>query len=144
MLVKQISIFLENKHGRLAKVTRILGDNNINIRALSIADTTDFGILRLIVNQPEKAKEILDENGFAASINEVIAIEAEDQPGGLAKALDILDSKGVSIEYMYAFVGNTASKCAMVIIRVENPEKAIQVLNDEDILISSACDIYRA
>lgn len=144
MLIKQISIFLENKHGRLAKVTRVLGENNIDISALSIADTTDFGILRLIVNHPDKAKEVLDQNGFAVSINEVIALEVEDKPGGLAKTLTVLENKGISIEYMYAFVGNCKSKNAMVIIRVENPEHALEVLKNEDVHIKPSYDVYRA
>lgn len=143
MLVKQISIFLENKHGRLAEVTQVLGSNHIDITALSIADTTDFGILRLIVNQPDKARQVLDQSGFAVSINEVIAIEVEDKPGGLSKALAVLDNKGIGIEYMYAFVGNSPSQNAMVILRVENPERAIQVLRDEDILIAPSSNVYR-
>jgi len=143
MLVRQISVFLENKHGRLAEVTQILGDNHIDITALSIADTTDFGILRLIVNQPDKARQVLDQKGFAVSINEVIAIEVEDKPGGLSKALAVLDKKGIGIEYMYAFVGNSPSKNAMVILRVENPESVIRVLQDEDIRIAPSADVYR-
>lgn len=142
MLVRQISVFLENKSGRLAEVTRILGDNQIDITALSIADTTDFGILRLIVDQPDKARQVLDQKGFAVSINEVIAIEVEHKPGGLSKALAVLDEKGIGIEYMYAFVGDSPSKNAMVILRVENPENAVQVLQDKGIRIvpsNSAC-----
>lgn len=135
MLIKQISIFIENKHGRLADVTRILGENKIDINALSLADTTDYGILRLIVNYPDEALEILEEKGFAVSVNDVIAIEVEDKPGGLAKALTILEKKGISIDYMYAFVGNSASRNAMVILRVENPESALSILKDEDICI---------
>lgn len=143
MLIKQISIFLENKHGRLAEVTQILGDNQIDISALSIADTTDFGILRLIVNQPQKAREVLEQNGFAVNINEVIAIEVEHKPGGLSKALAMLDANGIGIEYMYAFVGNTESKDAMVILRVDNPEKAVQVLKDANIRVTPSNSIYQ-
>ncbi len=142
MLTKQISIFLENKTGRLAKVTQVLGEYDIDIRALSIADTTDFGVLRLIVNQPEKAKEILRQSGFTVSINNVIAIEVEDKPGGLSKALTLLEKKGISIEYMYAFVGNCEPQKAMVILRVENPERALEILKEEDIRIKSADDVY--
>lgn len=143
MLIKQISIFLENKHGRLAKVTRILGNNNIDISALSIADTTDFGILRLIVNYPEKAKKILTDNGFTVSINNVIAVEVEDKPGGLSSTLEILDKRGISIEYMYAFVGNCESNNAMVILRVEEPENALEILKNEDIQIKTPNEVYR-
>ena len=137
MLIKQISIFLENKLGRLAKVTRILGENNIDICALSVADTTDFGILRLIVDRPDEAKQVLADNGFTVSINDVIAIEVEDKPGGLAKTLSVLDDKGISIEYMYAFVGNSNSNNALVIFRVEQPERALEILKNEDVHVKS-------
>jgi len=143
MLIDQISVFLENKQGRLAEVTRVLGENNIDISALSIADTTDFGVLRLIVNYPDKAIEILQQHGFAASKNSVIAIEVEDKPGGLAKALSVLDKKGISIEYMYAFVGTCRNENAMVIIRVENPENALETLKNEEFVIKSPADVYR-
>lgn len=142
MSIKQISIFLENKQGRLAEVTRTLGENNIDIRALSLADTTDFGVLRLIVSNPERARQVLNENGFAVSINDVIAIEVEDKPGGLAKVLAILDRKGISIEYMYAFV-NSKPNTAMVIFRVEEPAKALEILKSEDINIKSPDDVYK-
>lgn len=140
MLVKQISIFLENKSGRLAEVTRILADNNIDICALSIADTTDFGILRLIVNKPEEAEKALEQE-FTVSCTNVIAISVEDKPGGLRKALDILEENSISIEYMYAFVGKAGNE-AFVIIRVENPEMAIATLKNCDIEILPSEKIY--
>lgn len=142
MLIKQISIFLENKLGRLAKVTRIIGENNIDICALSVADTTDFGILRLIVDRPDEAKQVLADNGFTVSINDVIAIEVEDKPGGLAKTLSVLDDKGISIEYMYAFVGNSNSNNALVIFRVEQPERALEILKNEDVHVKSPEELY--
>lgn len=141
MLIKQISIFLENKSGRLADVTRTLAKNNINISALSIADTTDFGILRLIVNDPERAQKALKEEGFTVNINNVIAISVEDKPGGLADALEILENHNIGIEYMYAFVSRDSNK-AMVILRVENPEKAIEVLMGNNILVKSSNQVY--
>lgn len=127
MKVKQISVFLENKSGRLAQVTRILGDNLINIRALSIADTTDFGILRLIVDQPEEANRILRAEGFMVSETAVIAVEVPDRPGGLADILATLGLAGINIEYLYAFIGQSSSK-AQVIFRVDDCDKAIDVL----------------
>lgn len=141
MLVKQISIFLENKSGRLAEVTRILAENNIDICALSIADTTDFGILRLIVNKPEEAEEVLSRNEFAVSCTSVIAIGVEDKPGGLSKALNILEENSISIEYMYAFVGKAGDE-AFVILRVENPEEAINTLKANNIEILPSDRIY--
>ncbi|HLO26103.1 MAG TPA: ACT domain-containing protein, partial [Geobacteraceae bacterium] len=100
MKVEQISIFIENKSGRLAEIARILGDTGINIRALSLADTTDFGILRLIVNDREKAKLVLKENGFTVSKTEVVAVEVPDRPGGLSEILQTLDSESINVEYM--------------------------------------------
>ena len=129
MLVKQISVFLENKSGRLAEVTRTLGDNNIDISALSIADTTDFGILRLIVDKPEKAEEVLKAEGFTVSSTSVIAIRVQDKPGGLAQALGVLDKENVDIEYMYAFVSKTEDE-ALVILRVIENDRAIAALKD--------------
>ncbi|RMG58106.1 MAG: ACT domain-containing protein, partial [Deltaproteobacteria bacterium] len=104
MKVEQISIFLENKSGRLAEVTGILADAGINIRALSLADTADFGILRLIVNDTEKAKEVLKAHGFTVGKTEVVAIEVPDRPGGLAGILRELKGENINVEYMYAFV----------------------------------------
>ncbi|MCX7709631.1 MAG: ACT domain-containing protein [Clostridia bacterium] len=141
MLVKQISVFLENKSGRLAEVTKILGENEINISALSIADTTDFGILRLIVNNPEKAEAALKDNGFTVSCTSVIAIGVSDQPGGLSVALDILDKESIGIEYMYAFVGRPGDE-AYVILRVEEPDRAIEVLTKKDIKVLSSSAVY--
>lgn len=141
MLVKQISVFLENKSGRLAEVTKILGKENINISALSIADTTDFGILRLIVNQPEKAENVLKENGLTVSCTSVIAIGVKDQPGGLASALEILERESIGIEYMYAFVGKTTDE-ALVILRVDSPEKAVVTLENSNINLISSKTVY--
>lgn len=141
MLVKQISVFLENKSGRLAEVTRILGENNIDISALSIADTTDFGILRLIVNKPEAAEDALKENGFTVSCTNVIAIAVADKPGGLSVALETLDSESIGIEYMYAFVGKSADK-ALVILRVEDSENAIKALTKANIRVLSSSEVY--
>ncbi len=142
MLVKQISIFLENKSGRLAEVTKILGDNDIDISALSIADTTDFGILRLIVNKPEAAEKILKENDFTVSGTSVIAIGIPDKPGGLATALDILQNENIGIEYMYAFVGKTENE-ALVILRVEDPVRAMKALSDKGISVLSSSEVYK-
>lgn len=141
MLVKQISVFLENKSGRLADVTRTLADNNINICALSIADTTDFGILRLIVNKPEEAEKVLSDNEFTVSCTSVIAIGVEDKPGGLAKTLDVLKNNNISIEYMYAFVGKNGNE-AVVIIRVEKPDDAVNSLANCDIALIPSQKVY--
>ncbi len=127
MTIKQISIFVQNKQGRLAEIIDILGKNNINICALSIADTTDFGILRVIVDEPDKAEQILKEAGLAVTITSVIAVGIDDNPGGLAKPLHILSAKSVTIEYVYAFVSKSDHK-AYVIIKVDDKDKAIEAL----------------
>ncbi len=142
MFVKQISVFLENKSGRLAEVTSILGSSNIDISALSIADTTDFGILRLIVNKPEEAEEVLRSNGFTMSITNVIAIGVKDEPGGLAKALKVLESKNTEIEYMYAFVSKKEDE-ALVILKTGDPAKAVAVLTEQGISVLSSDEVYK-
>lgn len=141
MLVKQISVFLENKSGRLAEVTKILGDNGIDIGALCIADTTDFGILRLIVDKPIDAERALSENGFTVSCTNVIAIAVDDKPGGLAAALEVLSRESIGIEYMYAFIGRD-SQNALVILRVEDYDKAVEVLNKNGIRVLSPNEVY--
>ncbi len=142
MLVKQISIFIENKSGRLAEITKILGDNSIDISALSLADTTDFGILRLIVNDPQKAEYTLKKEGFTVNSTNVIAISVIEKPGGLAKALDVLESNSISVEYMYAFVGKFENE-AFVIIKVDNPENALKILGNSSVKVLSSSDVYR-
>jgi hypothetical protein len=141
MLVKQISVFLENKSGRLAEVTKLLGEGDIDISALSIADTTDFGILRLIVNKPEEAEKVLKDNGFTVSSTNVIAIAVVDEPGGLASALKVLGTESIGIEYMYAFVGKATNE-ALVILRVEEPKRAVKVLSDNNIRVLPAQAVY--
>ncbi len=141
MKVEQISVFLENKAGRLAEVAKILGDNGINIRALSLADTTDFGILRLIVDNRTKAKEVLKNAGFTVGITEVIAVEVEDQPGGLAKVLTTLADHNINVEYMYAFVEKSMDK-AVLIFKFENLDKAIDVLTKAGITILPGEKVY--
>ncbi len=126
-MIKQLSVFLENKEGRLADVTRALAESGINIRALSIADTMDFGILRLIVSDPERAREVLAEAGFTVSVREVLAIGIPDTPGGLSSAMACLYAAGVVIEYMYAFVSQCQGR-ALVILKVSENEKALAAL----------------
>lgn len=134
MKAEQISIFLENKSGRLAEVADILARNSINIRALSLADTADFGILRLIVNDTARAASLLKEGGFTVGRNEVVAVEVPDRPGGLAGILGTLQGRGINVEYMYAFV----QKCegsAVLIFRFDDADKAITVLKDAGVRV---------
>lgn len=142
MLVKQISIFLENKSGRLAEVVKTLGDQNINISALTIADTTNFGILRLVVSKPEEAEKILKGNGFTVRTTNVIAVEVSDRPGGLIAALKILEEAEVDIEYMYAFVGKTQDK-AHVIFKIGDYKRAITLLTNGKIRVLTSQEVYQ-
>ena len=141
MKVKQISVFLENKHGRMAQVAQILSDRSINIRAMSIADTTDFGILRLITNDPEASLQALQESGFTVSVTDVIAVEIEDKPGGLHRVLDILQQANINIEYLYAFIQKNAN-AALVVFRVEQLDEAINVLQQNQINILQDNMVY--
>mgnify|MGYP001824202947 FL=1 len=134
MKVEQISIFIENKSGRLAEVTRILGEAGVNIRALSLADTSDFGILRLIVDQTDKAKETLKAEGFTVNKTEVVAVEVPDKPKGLFSILEILENGSVNVEYMYAFVERCGEN-AVIIFRFDDIESAIKVLLENDITV---------
>ncbi|HEX3026809.1 MAG TPA: ACT domain-containing protein [Clostridia bacterium] len=140
-MVKQISVFLENKEGRLADVTKTLGDHGISIRALCIADTTDFGILRLIVNNPDLAYKVLKEAEFAVSLKDVMAIAIQDQPGSLSKALALLQGNNVVIEYMYAYLGRIENK-AIVIMKVSEYDRAVSILNDGGFEVITAEDVY--
>jgi len=141
MKVKQLSIFLENQSGRLAEVTGTLGSEGINIRALSLADTSGFGILRLIVNDIAKAHDVLHGKGFTVSETDVIAVEVPDRPGGLASILRILGDKEINIEYMYAFV-EKSSQNAVVIFRIENVDQAIEALQASGVRILSSKEVY--
>ncbi len=141
MRVEQISIFLENKEGRLAEVTAILRDADVNIRALSLADTTDFGILRLIVNKNQDAENALKKEGFTVGKTNVIAVEVEDSPGGLNKVLDPLTSQGINVEYMYAFA-NPGCKNAIMIFRFDDIDKAISILANNAVKVIDGQTLY--
>ena len=140
MAVKQISIFIENKEGRIKKAIDTLAQQNINIRALSIADTTKYGILRLIVSDNKKAIAALEDNGFVVRENEVIIIAVPDEPNGLNSTLAVFDEKGINLEYLYAFVSSKTDE-AIVVMRLENMDQAIEALQDSDISILDENDI---
>lgn len=141
MKAEQISIFLENRAGRLAEVTKVLSDASINIRALSLADTSDFGILRLIVDDFDKAKTVLKENGFTVGKTNVVAVEVPDQPGGLHKLLEVLNARSINVEYMYAFV-TQSGKNALMIFRFDRTDQAIETLKDEGMKIVPGDELY--
>ena len=141
MFIKQISIFVENKPGRLSKVAKLLGENGIDIRALSVADTRDFGILRLIVTNPDAACEVLKNAECTVSINNVIAIGIKDEPGGLAEVMEALYAANISIEYMYAFLSKSDDQ-ACVILRVDNNDKAIEAMKENDFKVLTSKEVY--
>ena len=141
MKVEQISIFIENKSGRLAEITRILGEANINIRALSLADTSDFGILRLIVNDGAKANKVLKEKGFTVNMTEVVAVEVPDRPGGLSAILQALDRDAINVEYMYAFVERCGGN-AVIIFRFDETDKAIATLKAQNFNMLEGSRLY--
>lgn len=141
MKVSQLSVFIENKSGRLADVTRTMAEADINIRALSIADTIDYGLLRLIVNDPVRAKKTLMDAGFTVAQTEVLAIEIPDKPGGLASIIDILSQAGLNIEYMYAFVGASGEN-AIVIFRIEKVDEAIATLQAKGVRILTGDELH--
>jgi hypothetical protein len=127
MTIKQISVFLENVSGRLAEVTKILSDGEINLRAITIADTADFGILRIVSDNPEKALKLLESAGFTARETDVLAVEVEDKPGGLAKVMDIFRENNVNIEYLYASLEKNKDN-AVVIFKVEDVEHGLKII----------------
>ena len=141
MTIKQISVFVENKKGRLYHLTKTLADHGIDLKALSISDTAEFGILRCIVNDPAAALRIVKEAGFTASVTEVLGVEVEDEPGGLAGVLEALNESGISVEYLYSFVG-TRSENALIIFHVEEMEKAIGVLKKSGFKILTEEAVY--
>ncbi len=128
MKIKQLSLFIENKPGHLERVCADLEKHQVNIITLSLADTKDFGILRLIVANPTQAKTILEKEGHIVNITEVVAIEVPHQPGGLSKILDVAKSAQINIEYMYGFAGNASAGSAALIFRFDNPDKAVKSL----------------
>ena len=132
MKCDQLSIFLENRAGRLAEVTRLLSESGVNIRALSLADTSDFGILRLIVSDFDKAQKELKDAGFTVGKTTVVAVVVDDHPGGLHTLLEMLKDSGINVEYMYAFVQQSGSK-AVIIFRFDRTDQAIELLTKENI-----------
>ena len=142
MAVKQVSIFVENKEGRIKKAIDTLAKENINIRALSIADTTKYGILRLIVSDNEKATKALEDDGFIVKGSEVVVAIMEDKPNGLNSVLALLDDANINLEYIYAFVGNEPGE-GVVAMKVEDPEKAKEVFEKNNIKILTKDDIEK-
>ena len=141
MKAEQISVFLENKTGRLAEVTGILSEANVNIRALALADTSDFGVLRLIVDDNIKAVKALKNRGFTVGRTDVVAVEVEDRPGGLHRLLDMLHKAEINVEYMYAFVQHSGEN-AVMIFRIDNIDEAVKVLEEHNVKVINGSKVY--
>jgi len=141
MKLNQLSVFLENKPGRLSEPCRILAEANINILTLSLADTQQFGIMRLVVKEWEKAKEALEKAGCVVNVTEVVALEVQDQPGGLEAVLKIIEQGDINIEYIYAFTFRRKDK-AIIIFRFEDPDTAIQVLQSKGVNVIGDVELF--
>ena len=141
MKLKQLSVFLENKPGRLRELCAVLAENGINIITLSLADTEQFGILRLIVKEHDQAKELLEKNGFVAKLTDVVAVEVMDEPGGLSSILKIEEESGISVEYMYAFTIKSGEK-AVLLFRFDDMDKALDTLQKANLGVLDREELY--
>lgn len=142
MIIKQLSVFLENRPGKLCEMVETLAKNDIDISALSLADTAEYGVLRLIVDKPDSAKDVFKEEGVIVSVNNVIAVTMDDAPGGSVQILRLLADADISIEYMYACVGKVSGK-ALMVVRTDNQEKAEETLKNGGFGQINPADIYR-
>lgn len=142
MFIKQLSVFIENKAGRLSEILNVLSENNIDISAMSIAETTDFGVLRMIVSDPETAKTKLRESGVIVKTTDVIGMVLDDTPGAMAKAITLLSENGIIVEYSYAFLSSN-NKGALIVVRTNLPEKAEEVLMSAGIGLVKPAEVYR-
>lgn len=140
MLIKQLSIFLENKKGRFTEVARILGDAGINMTAFTVSENSDFGILRLIVSDTEQAIQVLREKMYGVSVTDVVCLICPNEPGSLARAMEIITAAGIFVEYMYAF---SEGESAHVIIRPDDIERCVEVLKANKLELLAASDLYK-
>jgi hypothetical protein len=140
MHIQQLSVFLEDRSGRLTELTRILAANDVNITALSIAETADYGIVRMVVGRPELAKEALEKAGFSIGLTDVVCVNMPDQPGSLYRILEILTDEGINVDYMYAFSNNDV---ALAVIRAADIQRVTEVLERNRLKLLSQSDIYQ-
>ncbi|MDF1578066.1 MAG: amino acid-binding protein [Desulfurivibrionaceae bacterium] len=141
MNVQQVAVFLEHKPGRLAEISHCLAESNINIRALSLADTTDFGILRLVADDTDKARKVLKEHGFTVGVTEVIAVGAEDRPGGMDKILQVVSRADLNVEYMYAFT-KKSGESGILLFKFDEPARALAAFKEAGIKILSGEEVH--
>ena len=140
MYIQQLSVFLEDRSGRLTELTRILAANDVNITALSIAETADYGIVRMVVGRPELAKQALEKAGFSIGLTDVVCVNMPDQPGSLYRILEILTDEGINVDYMYAFSNNDV---ALAVIRAADIQRVTEVLERNRLKLLSQSDIYQ-
>jgi hypothetical protein len=140
MFIKQVSVFVENETGKLAEITRVLADANIDLKASCIAESVDFGILRCIVEDPEATVALLKSKGYAANVTDVVAVELEDRPGGFADVLDVLAKEGVGVGYVYSTI-HSKKGSAMIVLKVAEPGKVIDILMENDIKLYKASEL---
>ncbi|MDD2437768.1 MAG: amino acid-binding protein [Massilibacteroides sp.] len=140
MLIKQLSIFLENKKGRFTEVAKLMGEANINLTAFTVAENSDFGILRLIVSDVEKAIGILKEQRYAVTVTDVVCLRCPNVPGSLAKIMEIITEAGIFVEYMYAF---SQGEDANIVIRPDNLDRCVEVLKENKLVLLAASDLYK-
>jgi hypothetical protein len=141
--IRQLSLFLQNEPGRLTEPCRFLADNGVNIRTLTLADTQQFGILRMVVSDPDRAATLLEQAGYLVKVTEVVAIEVPDRPGGLADVLEVFENSGINIEYMYALTSGGQDK-AVIVFRFDQPDAAIERLAGAGINVLDCADVYQA
>jgi hypothetical protein len=139
-MVEQLTVFLENAPGRLARMTRVLGDAGVNMQALMVADTAEFGVVRVICDRPGRARDALEDAGFGVTVSEVIAVEIPNRPGGLADVLEVLGTAGMNVEYAYCFV-SPASDAAIDVFRVEDPVRATGALAGAGMRVLTSADV---
>lgn len=140
MAIKQLSVFVENEKGKLSEITELIAGAGVDMRAMSIADTSEFGILRLIVKEPGKVKELLEQGGFISTLNDVIGVEINDKPGGLAQIISMFAANGINMEYMYAFLTRIEGK-AYLVVRVDDTPAVEKLLAQNNIHMLSEADI---
>ena len=141
MKIKQLSIFLQNRMGSLSKPLEVLSENDVNIRAMCMADTSEFGILRLVVDNPEKGKEVLEEKNYLVKITDIIGVEMYDGPGGLTSVLNVIKENGIDLEYLYAFTHNKVNR-AILLLHADDIDNLLSVLEENDITIVSSKEVY--
>ena len=141
MKIRQISVFLENRPGRLSALCRTLADAGVNLSTLTLAETGEFGLLRLMTADPDKAKQVIEQAGYAATATEVVALQVPDRPGGLASVLRVLETHNISVEYMYAFVEKATDK-AVLVFRFENMDEALAAFKKAGVSVLPAATVY--